>query len=217
MKNIKEFDLNFRPNCYWGPQDLKTFFGSRIKGQARKNLATSKIETEDVPSVLLESELNQSLKEIQGQIHPWMMGGEYLSDFSNNEIEISRVVLKSTTMDVCSFRVRKQKLRYVYRIVDEYSNSYELPQKTSVNPLTLEQVVNILDNCETICYDNGEKLGDAGLIKPHIEYLFEEMEDEDEILDFVTVESSFYHEIEEYYEIKKMIWLKDMKNRKQKN
>ena len=215
--NIKEFNLNFRPNGYWGPQDLNTFFGARIKGQVRKNLVTSKIETDDVPPVLLESELKQNLKEIQGRFHPWMMGGEYLPDFFNNEIEIGRVVLKSTTMDVCSLRVRKQKSRYVYRIVDEYGSSFKLPQKTSTNPLTMKQVINILDNSEIFCYDDGEKFDNAGLVKPHIEFLFEVKEDEDEILDFVTVESPFYHELEEYYEVKKMIWLKDMKNKKQEH
>ena len=38
-----------------------------------------------------------------------------------------------------------------------------------------------MDNSEIFCYDSGEKLDHAGLVKPHIEYLFEVKEDEDSL------------------------------------
>ena len=44
------------------------------------------------------------------------MGGEYLPDLLPNEVEIARVVLKSTTMDVQSIRARRTKHRIIYRI-----------------------------------------------------------------------------------------------------
>jgi hypothetical protein len=48
------------------------------------------------------------------------MGGEYLPNLMPNEVEIARVTMTSTTMDVISIRARHTKHKIIYRIVDEY-------------------------------------------------------------------------------------------------
>ena len=44
--------------------------------------------------------------------------GEYLPELSLNEIEICRRVLDSSSIDITSLRVKKNKDRYVYKMVD---------------------------------------------------------------------------------------------------
>ena len=51
----KGFDLSYRPSSYWGPQELKTRYGSRIKGALRNESVQSALERgESVPDLLLE-------------------------------------------------------------------------------------------------------------------------------------------------------------------
>lgn len=198
------FDLSFRPKSYFDDLTLEQKLRSNIKGQLRGKMVASTIRNRAVPSPLMRSELDDPLKTEQGRIHPWMMGGEYLPKLLANEVELCRVVLKSTTMDVASFRVRKQKYRFVYRIVDEYSNTFILKQKTSIRPLSMGEVVEILDTSQMILYDSGEE--EVGMVRPHIVFWKEYGEEKNEVVDFVTVESPFYPELETYYDRQKEIW-----------
>ena len=51
--------------------------------------------------------LEPSTRLLLGGIHPAFMGGEYLPQFGQNEIEIARIVLASVTQDVISIRARR--------------------------------------------------------------------------------------------------------------
>ena len=44
MPNAENFDLDFRPHSYWGPQDLRTHYGGRIKGELRRAAALDLLE-----------------------------------------------------------------------------------------------------------------------------------------------------------------------------
>ena len=204
------FDLNFRPESYFDDLTLEQKLQSKIMGQLRSEMVVRNIRQGSVPSELLRSNLSEPVKNAQGGIHPWMMGGEYLPKLYPNEVELCRVVLKSTTMDVESFRVRKQKYRFVYRIVDEYSNQFVLKQTSSTKPLSMGRVIEILDTAQMIFYDTGEGWDEVGLIKPHIAYYKELGEDREEMIDFVTVQSSFYPDLEEYYESQKKRWFDEL-------
>ena len=72
------------------------------------------------------------------------MGGEYLPNTADNEIEIARVVLKSTMRDVYSFRAKRLKNKIKYSIHDEYENTFNLGIKTSSKPLTFSQIVKLI-------------------------------------------------------------------------
>jgi hypothetical protein len=48
------------------------------------------------------------------------MGGEYLPDRRDTEVEIARINIDSTTSDVTSVYARPGKDRINYRVVDEY-------------------------------------------------------------------------------------------------
>jgi hypothetical protein len=50
------------------------------------------------------------LRQATGAIHPWLMGGEYLPDRQDNEVEIARITIAFTTRDVTCVRL----FRYPY-------------------------------------------------------------------------------------------------------
>ena len=67
-----------------------------------------------------------------------MLGKEFLSGLKENEVEIARVIMKSTTQDIISIRAKKRKKDIVYSVEDEYNSEeegfgYKLIQKTSKN------------------------------------------------------------------------------------
>ena len=201
------FNLSFRPNSYFDDLTLEQKLRSKIKGQLRGESVISTIHEGFVPPQLLKSELSDTHKTAQEKIHPWMMGGEYLPKLYHNEVELCRVILKSATMDVSSLRVRQQKSRLVYRVVDEYSNTFILTQKTSVLPLPMGKVIKILDTTRTIFYDTGEEEeANIGLVKPNIIFWKEDGQDRSNVVDFVRVLSPFYPDLEDYYERQKRIW-----------
>ena len=119
-------------------------------------------------------------------------------------------------MDVQALRVRKLSNRYAYRMVDDYWNKYNLPQKTSVKPLTMGQVINILDNCEMFFHDDGSKWEYRGTMRPIFEYQSESFtfESKEELMDYCHIESVFYPELEAYYEQQKLIWYEELFDKK---
>ena len=136
MPNHSKCDLDFRPRSYWGPQDLQTHYGARVKGELRRQAALSDLEAGTSNTAILQSALAEDERRAAGAVHPWFMGGEYLPDLLTNEVEIARVTMKSTTLDVVSIRARFTRTRIVYRIVDEYmdedGDQYQLvPQRAN--------------------------------------------------------------------------------------
>ncbi len=60
------------------------------------------------------------------------MGGEYLPDRRDTEVEIARINIDSTTSDVTSVYAKAGKDRIRYRVVDEY-NGDTLSEKRTRN------------------------------------------------------------------------------------
>jgi hypothetical protein len=197
MPSPDDYELSFRPRSYWGPQTLATHFGSKIKGELRRLDAVSGVEIDANPNILGEA-LSEDERAAVGAIHPWFMGGEYLPDLLRNEVEIARVIYKSTTMDVTSIRARQMRNRITYRIVDEYEfTSYDLNTKSSNKPLTLKQVIDLI-----------EFATEGGLVgEPReLNYLEGGMDAED-IYDFASVSSQFYAELSNWYDESNSEWL----------
>lgn len=209
----KSFDLNFRPISYFQNLSLEEKLGSKIKGQIRGQLVSSHIREDYVPPQLLSSEISDPLRLAQGALHPWMMGGEYLPSLEENEVEICRVVLKSTTMDVFSMRALEQGEVLKYRVVDEYGEvDYLLPISESKIPLSMKDLIENLDLCKEIHRDTGEEntYGGGGLVRSWVYQQFEFGDNEQKASNFVTVHSAFYKEIEDFYEEQKLIWYREM-------
>ena len=71
------------------------------------------------------------------------MGGEYLPNRQETEVEIARINIDSTTSDVTSVYAKAGKNRIYYRAVDEYNGDTlsEKRTRTSKRPLTLGELI----------------------------------------------------------------------------
>ena len=153
MPDPKDFDLDFRPETYWPEfDDYHAIAASRVKGALRRQAASRLAEEGLYDPLVCAENLPEEHRIAVGRVHPMFMGGEYLPDLLPDEVEIARATLKSTTMDVISVRARPTKHRIIYRIVDEYYDenlfTYHLIQKTSIRPLTMRQLIALIDNAQ---------------------------------------------------------------------
>lgn len=211
--DTRSFNMDFAPESYFNDLTLEEKLKSQIKGQIRSEFVQKNIRVQPINPAIFQSELDQDLKSAQSAIHPWMMGGEYLPDLELNEIEICRIVLKSTTMDVTSMRARIDDGLIKYRVVDEYGeNDYVLKFQKSDAPLKMKQLIENIDQCVEIHKESGDvnEYGGGGLVKPWIYQQFECGDTLEEAVDFVTVHSAFYPDLERYYEHQKPVWFKEM-------
>jgi hypothetical protein len=201
LPEVPGIDLLFRPPTYFGPLPLETHLLAHVTGHERRELLRAALATgrDRAPSDLLVSTLADDVREAIGRLHPALMGGEYLPPFLENEIEIARISLESTTADQISVRAQRISGCIAYRIVDEYPEngpSYECHPDRSQSTLTLAELVLMIDS----------GLPDGGAALSHLfsncEYCFHPRE----LRNFVRVHSEFYPQLEAYYDHRIGAW-----------
>ena len=138
-------DLNFRPGSYFWPISPERHALTRIKGTARRRLTQKQLDgtgMTELPDAVTRPSLSHVDRQAFGQLHPSMMGGEYLPDLAGTEIEIARIEIRSTTYDVSSMLARAGKRRIRYRAADEYEGETlaDVRTRTSMKPLTLGEL-----------------------------------------------------------------------------
>tara|TARA_Y100000031_G_scaffold103100_1_gene113037 strand:+ start:246 stop:1535 length:1290 start_codon:yes stop_codon:yes gene_type:complete len=209
-EELKKFDMEFRPHSYWGSQELETNLLSKIKGQERRRIVKKMIEDGDIKdNAMVKEKLTEWERKTIGRLHPVYMGGEYLPDANKNQVEIARVIMKSTTQDIISIRATKRKNNINYSIDDEYADDeldgYVVFQKTSKYPFSFKELINFLDNSQ---HSNGE-VGICGGARDanYTTYALTFEEDPEDHWDFETADSPFYSQLEEWYDIQNWIWL----------
>lgn len=146
-----DFDLAYRPASYFWPLGLETHLLATIKGTERKAALQRLIadgRASDIPDFLAKSALSPSERKALGRIHPAFMGGEYLPDLEQTEVEIARIVIASTTWDVTSVFARRDRDCIRYRVVDEYNGETLSGDATltSALPLTLGELESFFMN-----------------------------------------------------------------------
>ncbi len=205
MPNPKDYDLDYRPRSYWGPQDLETHYGARAKGELRRKSALALLGEGISDEGMLTSSLPDDERVAAGAIHPWFMGGEYLPDYLTNEVEIARLTFKSTTMDVLSVRARRTKHRIKYRIMDEYFDQwgehYVMRPATSTQPLTLKQVIDAINLNDLVGGPRESNYDGGSWCRP------------DEIFDFCTVSSAYYDQLGHWFDDVNEEWLETEEER----
>ena len=148
---MSHINLNYRPISYFWAADKGIHLSSNIMGAERKAMyehlvAEGKTELIDdwIASPVLSAEDRARI----GRSHPAFMGGEYLPHRTQQEVEIARITIASTTQDVTSVYAKRGKDRIYYRVVDEYGGStLEGPShRTSKHPLTLKQLTDFFLN-----------------------------------------------------------------------
>lgn len=190
---LDEFELEFAPSSYWGPQELSAWYGSRVSGEIRRKAL---MEGSEIPDALAAESLSKDLRRAIGAIDPRFMGGEYLPKLMPKEVEIARVALDSTTRDVISVRARHTRHRIKYRIVDEYYGDvpeYPVVPATSRKPLTLRQLIGMMDEAEIVYGHRDRMYSENGYPA-------------DESIAFVEQSSVFYPDLERWYAHQNALW-----------
>jgi len=195
------FDYSFRPASYFHP-DPETLIVASILGEERRKdvkrrLAAGGLDPDLHGDWLTDSKLDNSTRQVLGAMHPSYMGGEYLPSMGQQEIEIARVVLASTTQDVISIRARRTPQFIAYRVVDEYETGYILFKHRTKLPLTLRELIKFLNrtNRDDVGSDNHN-----GLVITPLAMNLECDPDPESYMDFVSVHSSFYPELGRYFD-----------------
>jgi hypothetical protein len=203
-----DFDLTYRPD-YWRPSDPISVIIANVKGEARHQQILDVLKRRHqiippgvaLPEELLQDALSESDRIAWGRIHPAFMGGEYLPDYSRGEIEIARIVLASTTMDVTSVRAhRTRDLGICYRVVDEYETEFRFRPHSSKRPLTLGEMISLVDSIERV-----EERSERAWVELVREAKYDS--DPADVAHFVTVRSPFYPRLEDYYAWRNEQWL----------
>ena len=139
-------ELDYRPTSYFWAAEKGIALMSDIKGAERRRLFAKALATGEEAAfsqALLAAALTEHDREALGRIHPAFMGGEYLPNRAQQEVEIARITIASTTQDVTCLYARQVGNRIHYRMVDEYEGMTldEPSTRTSTKPLKLQELV----------------------------------------------------------------------------
>jgi hypothetical protein len=188
MPNRKKYKMNYRPKSYFA--DKNSMCLANIKGEIRRRTAIDAINsgsTTQLEGEIGQESLQRNVRDAVGRVHPAFMGGEYLPDSEENEVEIARVTLKSTTVDVFSVRARNDGTNIHYRVVDEYDSDFSVSPEQSESPLTFGELIALIDGTEGASDDG-----------PGLTSVFRNQEGSVDV-DFVKVTSIFYPELQRWY------------------
>ena len=199
---LKPIDYSFRPGSYWHGEDLYQFV-SNIKGAERKKIALRLIaegRLDEADEFILADTLSERDRTLVGQVHPALMGGEYLPDYAASEVEIARVTMASTTQDVISIRAHPQPGGIGFRVVDEYNSACTIKLSFANRCLSLRQLVRLIDTANR---DNMGSIG-LGIIQTNFECSELPVESFEEFLEF---SSEFYPDLGKHYWFATKRWI----------
>ena len=190
----EHIDLDYRPRASFFPLSAEKLLTSKIKGEARRRIAEAAVQSgnlNEISSELLQFELSDDERRHASQIHPSLMGGEYLPSERQDEVVVARIAIDSVTGDVTCVYARGTKKGILYRVVDEYEGE-TLSGKTkllSKQQLTLQE------------------LTDFFLRAWHLDDVLEMNDlDHDSSQSFVHPSSNFYPQFEELIRRKIQEW-----------
>ena len=195
----ERIDLASRPSTYWPDEDSLELRVSRIKGEQRRLRAEELLRQDRTDELEAEQLFGEDLdaidREAWGSIHPMNMGGEYLPDDQEGEVEIARISLASVTGDVTSIRARRDGDAIAYRVVDEYGTTFEIEPARSLQPLTLGELIGLIDTAHNPDWD---EYGD-GLVFAVLADWQANGSDPDSLLTAVWASSGFYPQLAVHY------------------
>lgn len=199
-RNLPGFDYGYRPASYFEDLDPATLVVASILGEERRKDVQARLASGDYDPLvwgewLTESKLDDSTRQEIGRAHPWFMGGEYLPALGGDEIEIARIVLASVTQDVISVRARRAGSRIYYRIADEYESVFKLAQRWSLKPLTLGELIRLIDGSQ-----QADDEMTRGVAFSPIEWHIQSVGEPESMRGFVAVSSGFYPGLGAYYD-----------------
>lgn len=184
---ITDIDLASRPDTYFRPQTLEKHLLSKVKGAVvRKRLQALFAEGRhaEVHELLTTEALSANDRKALEAYHPMFMGGNYLPDTEDGEVEIARISIKSSTFDVTCVYARPDEGVIHYRVVDEYGgDTMQGPDEAQTDkPLALGELADFFLR--------------AWPLIDVLEMNFEG--DEDGAMDFFSADSVFYPEFDRH-------------------
>jgi len=140
-------DLAFRPKSYFGPERLEQFLLSRVKGAVLRKRLKALFQAgrhDEVRHLAGDAAFSVADRKALEAIHPMFMGGNYLPDTDDGEVEIARISIRSSTFDVTSVYARPEAGSIRYRVVDEYGgDTLQGPSEaTAAGPMTLGEMAD---------------------------------------------------------------------------
>jgi|GEM_PF-575105 len=180
-----EIDMDFRPRTYFRPEKLENYLLSKVKGAVLRKKLQALFEAGrhgEVRELLGDAAFSVADRKALEAVHPMFMGGNYLPDTDDGEVEIARISIRSTTFDVTSVYAKPVDGAIHYRVVDEYGgDTLQGPSEaTTAAPMTLGKFAEFFLTAW-----------------PLIEVLEMNYEDDvDGALGFFSADSDFYPELD---------------------
>lgn len=204
MPDPSRYPLDFRPTSYrGGVAELL----ARIQGAARRRMVEDAIRAgrlAGVPEPLLGEKAPEDYRRAVELEDFRNMGGEYLPRLRPNEVEVARVEMPATTThDVVSVRAREVKNGYRYVVVDEYESKFRCSPGWTKLPLTLGQLVRLIDSAEVPEEDG------IGIFHARYWAVTEEGRDPGDFRHFYRVTSPFYPDLGRWYDEDAAEWVAD--------
>lgn len=147
MSDEIDLDLEYQPDTYFRPQKLERYLLSKIKGAVLRENLQALFEAgrhAEVRTLLASEGISAADREALESFHPMFMGGNYLPDTEEGEVEIARISIKSTTYDVTCVYARPDNGAIHYRVVDEYGGDtlQGTGQARTDKPMTLSELAD---------------------------------------------------------------------------
>jgi hypothetical protein len=116
--------------------------GAAVRQKLEKLFAEGRHD--ELKSLLGKEGMPKSALKALESVHPMFMGGNYLPDTEEGEVEIARIEIASTTFDVTCLFAKKNNGRILYRVVDEYEGDTLTgpSEMTSDKALTLGEMAD---------------------------------------------------------------------------
>jgi hypothetical protein len=200
MNKNADINMEFRPDTYWPVSLTQAQLIDRISGKVRRDMARDILEAEGfagLSTFLGRETLPIAQREMWGRVHPAFMGGEYLPPLLEGEVEIVGLSLASTTSDQISIRARREGGGIRYRIVNEYEAeglNYETSFDWTEAPMTLAELVRFIDESGI----PGD-IYSGGAVMSNWACAYDGDGDVETAWEFVTIHSTFYPQLRDYY------------------
>lgn len=197
---LPDIDYDRRPMSYSDFDHPLRAILSGVPTQARRKLIRKWIEAnpgQTLPEGLLANAPTSFDREMASQVHPSWYGGQFLPSVDDRTVEVARVVMASTLCDVVAVYATWSGGRWRYRAVDDFSGglmTWELPQKSSVRPLSLSGIVSLLDGLMSDDLTGDDKR----LIWGVLEFNWDGPSDTT-TRRFFSIESEIYPQLQQHY------------------
>ena len=139
---------------------------------------------------------------------PGLLGGGSLPRHRTAEFEIAQIVLDSTQRDTFSVRARRRhgSARYRYQLVDEYARRFTLTRQSSVGPLSLRELIHLIDTATSDELETRHDRLPEGIVWWQVHECGDPPE---EAARFVRVTSAVYPDLERYYATRLLAWARE--------